>query len=144
MNTRCGVPTDTPASRPCASMMLPLRSFDWLMIGDDAARPRCVAASKQTVSNAPRMIAAVTGSTVAEAASGARLAARCLFNSKDIDAIRCHDTAASVPTRPQPAHINAVKVSKLAESPTAHTSTLNTAATQYAEKHKTQQTPPAC
>src|SRR3546814_19843008 len=89
MNTRCGVPTDTPASRPCASMMLPLRSFDWLMIGDDAARPRCVAASKQTVSNAPRMIAAVTGSTVAEVARGSRPAASCLFNSTDIAAPLC-------------------------------------------------------
>src|SRR3546814_8179072 len=100
-------------------MMLPLRSLYWLMIGDDAALPRCVAASKQTVSNAPRMIAAVTGSTVAEVASGSRLAASCLFNSKDIAALLCHDTAGMVRKRPRAVSINAAKVSTVAEYTTA-------------------------
>ena len=57
------MPTEMPASRPCASITLALRSFDWLMIADDAQRPRCVATSKQIVSKAPRMMPAVTGST---------------------------------------------------------------------------------
>jgi len=55
--------------------MLALRSLDWLMIGDEADRPRCVAASKETVSSAPRMILAVTGSTVAAVGSASRRAA---------------------------------------------------------------------
>src|SRR5580658_9025572 len=75
---------DPDARRPLASTMLALRSFDWLMIADDAARPRCVAASKHTVSKAPRMMPAVTGSTVADVGSGSRLAASLLFNSNDI------------------------------------------------------------
>src|SRR5580658_6385982 len=75
---------DPDARRPLASTMLALRSLDWLMIADDAARPRCVAASKHTVSNAPRMMPAVTGSTVAEVGSGSRLAASRLFNSNDM------------------------------------------------------------
>src|SRR5579864_330449 len=84
MNSSCGVPTDTAARRPWASSTLPLRSFDWLMMGDDADRPKWVAASKHTVSKAPRMIPAVTGSTVAAVGRGARLAASFLFNSNDM------------------------------------------------------------
>src|SRR5208337_1860895 len=75
---------DPTAKRPLASMMLALRSLDWLMMADEAALPKCVAASKHTVSRAPRMMLAVTGSTVAEVASGSRLAARLLFNSNDM------------------------------------------------------------
>src|ERR1700683_610640 len=59
------------------------------MMGEDAARPRCVAASKHTVSNAPRMIPAVTGSILAEVFSGGRLAASVLFNSNDMSILLC-------------------------------------------------------
>src|ERR1700735_66845 len=89
MNTRCGVPIDTAAKRPWASSTLPLRSLDWLMMGEDAARPRCVAASKHTVSNAPRMMPAVTVSTLAEVCSGGVLAASVLFNSNDMSTLLC-------------------------------------------------------
>jgi hypothetical protein len=70
------------ASRPLASTMAALRSFDWLMIGEEAARPRKVAASKQTVSKAPRMMSAVTGSISTVVGSGSRLAASFRFSSK--------------------------------------------------------------
>src|SRR5436189_105111 len=72
---------DAPARRPCASMIPALRSLDELMIGEEAARPRWVQASKQMVSIAPRIIAAVTGSTLAAVGSGVRLTASFLFNS---------------------------------------------------------------
>jgi hypothetical protein len=41
-----------------------------LMMGEDADRPRWLAASNQTVSKAPRMMLAVTASTLAEVVSG--------------------------------------------------------------------------
>src|SRR3990172_5745313 len=76
MNRSCGIPTERPAKRPCASMMLALRSFDWLMIADEAQRPRWVATSKQIVSKAPRRIPALTGSICARVGRGGRRAAR--------------------------------------------------------------------
>jgi len=45
MKSSCGMPTEMPASRPWASMMLALRSLDWLMMADEAERPRWVAVS---------------------------------------------------------------------------------------------------
>ena len=57
------------------------------MIGEDAARPRKVALSKQTVSNAPRMISAVTGSMLAVVGSGSRRAASLRLSSKDIGGV---------------------------------------------------------
>src|SRR3990167_4732162 len=65
-------------------MIEELRSLDWLMMGDEAARPRCAQASKQTVSSAPRMMLAVTGSISALVVSGSRFAASFRFNSNDI------------------------------------------------------------
>src|ERR1700739_2183337 len=65
-------------------MIEALRSFEELMIGEDRARPRCVAASKQTVSIAPRMMLAVTGSMLAEVGSGPRLAGSFRFSSNDM------------------------------------------------------------
>src|ERR1700736_4378943 len=99
MNRSCGVPTDTAARRPWASSTLPLRSFDWLMMADEADRPRWVAASKHTVSKAPRMMPAVTGSTVAADGRGARLAASLLFNSNDIATILFPDQTATATLR---------------------------------------------
>ena len=75
------MPTEMPARRPWPSSTLALRSFDWLMIADDAQRPRCVATSKQIVSNAPRTMPAVTGSTSAAVGSGGRRATRRRFSS---------------------------------------------------------------
>lgn len=57
-------------------VLVPFRSFDWLMMADDAARPRCVAASMQMVSIAPRMIVALTGSILAPVGRGGFRAAR--------------------------------------------------------------------
>ena len=81
MKSSCGMPTEMPARRPAPSSTLALRSFDWLMIADDAQRPRCVATSKQIVSKAPRMMPAETGSTSARVASGGRGAVRRRFVS---------------------------------------------------------------
>ena len=39
------MPTEIPARRPWPSRMLALRSFDWLMMAEDAQRPRWVATS---------------------------------------------------------------------------------------------------
>src|SRR5262245_22781865 len=64
--------------------MQALRSLDWLMIGEDAARPRCVQASKHTVSIAPRMMAAVTGSILAIVGSAGRFSASLWFSAKDM------------------------------------------------------------
>src|SRR4051812_9395150 len=64
--------------------MLALRSFDWLITGEEAARPRKAAVSKQAVSSAPRMIAAVTGSMFAVVGSDGRLAASLQFCSYDM------------------------------------------------------------
>ena len=75
------MPTEMPARRPCPSSTLALRSFDWLMMADDAQRPRCVATSKHTVSKAPRRMPAVTASTSAEVGSGGRRATRRRFSS---------------------------------------------------------------
>ena len=60
----CGMPTESAASRPCASRTVALRSFDWLRIGVVAVRETYSAISKQTVSMPPRMTSAVTRSTV--------------------------------------------------------------------------------
>src|SRR4030095_8116171 len=77
------------ARRPCPSSTLALRSLLWLMIADDAQRPRCVATSKQIVSIAPRTIAAVLGSIGAAVASGGRRATRRRFVSYDMGNSRC-------------------------------------------------------
>jgi hypothetical protein len=45
MNSSWGMPTERPASRPVASMMLALRSLLWLMMADEADLPRWVATS---------------------------------------------------------------------------------------------------
>ena len=75
------MPTEMPASRPWPSSTLALRSFDWLMIADEAQRPRCVATSKQIVSKAPRRMPAVTGSTDAGVGRGGRRATSRRFSS---------------------------------------------------------------
>src|SRR3982074_238083 len=75
---------ETAARRPWASRLDALRSFAGLMIAEEAARPRWVAASKQTVSMAPRMMLAVTASMLTEVGSGGRFAASFLFSSNDM------------------------------------------------------------
>src|SRR5438034_6297062 len=64
-----GMPTLSAARRPLASRIEPLRSLDWLRMGVVAVRLTYVAISQHTVSIAPRMTSAVTGSTAVPSAS---------------------------------------------------------------------------
>src|SRR5438874_11777547 len=59
----CGIPTASAASRPFQSMIVALRSFDWLRIGVVAVRETWMAISNAIVSRAPRITSAVIGST---------------------------------------------------------------------------------
>ena len=53
------VPTSSRStSRPCASRIVALRSFDWLRIGVVAVRDTYSAISKHTVSMPPRITSA--------------------------------------------------------------------------------------
>ena len=87
------MPTESPARRPWASMMLALRSLLWLMMADEAQRPRWVATSKQTVSKAPRTIPAVTASMAAPVSRGGRGATNRRLVSKDTAAPRARGGA---------------------------------------------------
>ncbi len=61
----CGIPTDSAARRPFQSMIVALRSFDWLRIGVVAVRETWIAISNAIVSSPPRTTSAVMGSTFA-------------------------------------------------------------------------------
>src|SRR3954451_17404101 len=69
LSMNCGIPTESAARRPLASRIEPLRSLDWLRMGVVAVRLTYVATSQHTVSIAPRMTSAVTGSTAVPSAS---------------------------------------------------------------------------
>src|SRR2546430_15040574 len=57
-----GMPTASAARRPFQSMIVALRSFDWLRIGVVAVRETWIAISNAIVSKAPRMTSAEIGS----------------------------------------------------------------------------------
>src|SRR5205823_4259239 len=61
----CGIPTESAVRRPFQSMIVALRSFDWLRIGVVAVRETWIAISKAIVSKAPRMTSAEIGSILA-------------------------------------------------------------------------------
>src|SRR5271157_5157701 len=92
-----GIPTESAASRPRPSRIVALRSFDWFRIGVVAVRETCVAISKATVSSAPRITSAVTGSRLEDGVAARGAAA-------DMTGLQSDDPSSMVaPSAPCPA-----------------------------------------